>query len=158
MKIENLISSALTGTKLSTSTMVCNKNIYRERKRYEDLKKTKKHSPSSGPCRHMLVHYSNAFNRAPKARQLALGGDAGRALFHPSGSAIQAFDLLNGSELALLRGGHFNSVNACAWNPALQELYSGGNDGNVVVWQPKCDDNGAEGEGEAGSDRDAWSE
>jgi hypothetical protein len=40
------------------------------------------------PCRHQLVHYPGAFNRAVQSRQLAVSDD-GSLLFHPSGSVVQ---------------------------------------------------------------------
>ena len=39
-------------------------------------------------CRHGLVHYPGAFNRATRARQLAVSDDSS-VLFHPSGSVVQ---------------------------------------------------------------------
>ena len=38
--------------------------------------------------RHLLVHFAGAYNRASKARQLAVSDDSS-TLFHPSGSVIQ---------------------------------------------------------------------
>lgn len=75
-------------------------------------------APSSCATRHLLVHYPGTYNSARKARQLATSGDHS-VLFHPSGSVVQCFDLLDGGALGLLRG-HFDSVNAVAYNPLLQ--------------------------------------
>ena len=41
--------------------------------------------------------------------------------------------------------GHFNSLNCCLYRDVYQELYSGGNDRNVLMWTPNfqsedCDD------------------
>ena len=32
--------------------------------------------------------------------------------------------------------GHYNSVNCCTFVPSHQELYSGGDDRNILVWDP----------------------
>ena len=103
----------------------------------------------------MLVNYRNVYNRASKPRQLALSDD-GAAVFHPSGSAVQAFDVQTGAPLATLKGGHFESVNCCVWNPLSSELYTGGNDNHIVVWAPRVW--GAGPGGADDSDRDAWSD
>ena len=84
----------------------------------------------------LLVNYSSAYNRATKPRQLATS-DCGRALFFPSGSVVKVLDVTSGSEIRLLKGGHFESIHACVWNASLQELYTGGNDRAIVVWAPK---------------------
>lgn len=89
---------------------------------------------SSNYC-NKLVNYPKAFNRAIKPRQLSIS-DCSQALFHPSGSSIQVFEICSGSEIARLTGGHFESINACLWNPSQQELYTGAGDCAIVVWSP----------------------
>lgn len=76
--------------------------------------------PHTPACvdRHLLVHYTGTYNSARKARQLATSHDHS-VLFHPSGSVVQCYSLLQGHTLGLLRG-HFDSVNAVAYNPLLQ--------------------------------------
>lgn len=54
-------------------------------------------SPTLPRCRHQLVHYPGAFNRASRARQLAVSDDSS-TLFHPSGSVVQA----SGADAGLL--------------------------------------------------------
>lgn len=104
--------------------------------------------------RHELVHYNDTFNRASKPRQIVVSDD-GNVLFHPSGSAVQVFDVHSGATLATLTGGHFEVVNCCAWNGVHEELYTGSNDHNIVVWAPKeagrLDPGGED-------DQDAWSD
>ncbi len=34
----------------------------------------------------------------------------------------------------MLEEGHYDVVNACCWNPLSQELYSGGGDCHVMLW------------------------
>lgn len=68
--------------------------------------------------RHLLVHYPGTYNSARKPRQLATSSDHS-VLFHPSGSVVQCYSLQDGRALGLLRG-HFDSINAVAYNPMLQ--------------------------------------
>lgn len=63
-------------------------------------------------CRHMLVNYPGAFNRSLRARQLSVSED-GRVLFHPSGSAVQMFEVGSGAAVRVLQGAHFDTVNCC---------------------------------------------
>jgi DNA excision repair protein ERCC-8 len=104
---------------------------------------------------HELVHYNDTFNRASKPRQITVSDD-GTAVFHPSGSAVQVFDVHSGQTLATLAGGHFEAVNCCAWNGVHEELYSGSNDHNIVVWAPK--EAGMVDPGGEEDDQDAWSD
>jgi DNA excision repair protein ERCC-8 len=59
-------------------------------------------------------------------------------LFHPSGPEILVFDLLNGTLVRRLRG-HYGAVHACVFHPDLEEVYSGGQDTEVLVWSPRFD-------------------
>jgi DNA excision repair protein ERCC-8 len=80
-------------------------------------------------------------------------------LFHPSGSAVQMFDVRSGGLLRTLAGGHFDTVHCCTWNAAAQELYSGGGDCNIVVWAPATERVTAEREArQRDSDGDDWSD
>lgn len=73
---------------------------------------------------------------------------------------LQVFDVLSGQLLSELSQGHFESINACTYNHLRQELYSAGNDGNIVAWTSAAI--GAvgpgDGDGTAGaeSDKDTW--
>ncbi len=91
------------------------------------------HSPPTHN-RHLLVHYPATYNRALKARQLATSDDHG-LLFHPSGSVVQCFGLLDGKQRGVLRG-HFDTVNAVAYNPVLQVCMWGCRGG--VGWDGGC--------------------
>ena len=88
----------------------------------------------------------------------------GALLFHPSGSAVQIYDASSGALLRRLLGGHYDTINACLWNEAEGELYSGANDGNIVVWAPPRERvrseaaAGGRGGGGQDSDADAWSD
>ncbi|MEW5302760.1 MAG: hypothetical protein WDW36_005509 [Sanguina aurantia] len=82
----------------------------------------------------LLVNYPNTFNRAIRARQMCCNED-GAVLFHPSGGVVQVLDAHTGVELSSLSQGHHESINCCVYNPLLQELYTGANDHQILVWQ-----------------------
>ena len=115
--------------------------------------------------RHELVHYNESYNRASKPRQIAVSEDS-KVLFHPSGSAVQVFEVVSGRSVATLGSGHFESINCCVWNEVEQELYTGSNDHHIVAWAPKgigtrfdglAGDDGGDGDG-SHMNRDAWSD
>ncbi len=54
-------------------------------------------------------------------------------LFHPSGSVVQAYDILTGQQQYMLKG-HMDAVNACCFNESMQELYTGANDHQICIW------------------------
>ncbi|GAB4816816.1 hypothetical protein N2152v2_003862 [Parachlorella kessleri] len=109
--------------------------------------------------RHLLVNYPNAFNRSLRARQLSVADDS-RMLFHPSGSAVQLFDVDTGRPLRVLQGAHFDTINCCKWNPVNEELYTGANDCHIVVWAPPLAEapHEEQGGGSVESDADNWSD
>lgn len=55
--------------------------------------------------------------------------------------ASQVFDLSTGQLLDTLRA-HMDTINCCIFNPSMHELYSGSNDGNILVWRAALDDKG----------------
>ena len=70
-------------------------------------------------------------------------------LYHPSGSIIQMLQIGTGEKIGTLRG-HMDTVHACVFNPVLQELYSGGNDCQVLAWTAPAQDGQV--------DQDTWSD
>ena len=86
---------------------------------------------------------------------MAVAGDQ-NIVYHPSGSIIQCLHRLTGQSLGTLRG-HLDSVNCCCYNSYQQELYSGGNDCNIIVWAPPAPVAEAE-ETTGKNDEDAWSD
>ena len=84
-----------------------------------------------------------------QARQLAIASDA-NVLFHPSGSIVQGFNLLTGQQVLVLKG-HMDAVNACCFNEAQQELYTGSNDQQICIWSYPVHDPDSD------SERDNWS-
>ena len=84
-----------------------------------------------------------------------------QVLYFPSGSAIQAYEVMTGHQPATLRG-HMATINACCWNKRLGELYSGATDHNILVWSvPVRTDavtDDAPPDPECSDDVDAWSD
>lgn len=104
---------------------------------------------------HLLVNYPQTFNSSMKARQLAVAGDED-LVFHPSGGIIQCLHRLTGQSVGTLRG-HLDTVNCCCYNSYQQELYSGGNDCNIIVWAAPTGSDTTEGPDNK-DDQDAWSD
>ncbi|KXZ44195.1 hypothetical protein GPECTOR_71g556 [Gonium pectorale] len=86
-----------------------------------------------------LVGYEGTYNRALRARQLAVTDDS-RVVFYPSGSSVNAYEVLTGHMLVSLQGAHRESINCCAYNPGMHELYTGSNDHTVRIWSVRPDD------------------
>ena len=90
-----------------------------------------------------------------QARQLAVASDQD-IVFHPSGGIVQCLHRLTGQNLGTLRG-HLDTVNCCCYNSYQQELYSGGNDCNIIVWAAAASQDNDEGLNNK-EDQDAWSD
>ena len=56
-------------------------------------------------------------------------------VYVPGNSNIEVFDVFSGIKVNTLRG-HYNQVNCCFFREDYQELYSGANDRNILVWLP----------------------
>ena len=59
----------------------------------------------------------------------------------------------SGTQCKLLRG-HLDTINACTFNPRLQELYTGADDASVLVWSQEAswdpsEDKDIQGKGDA---------
>ena len=78
---------------------------------------------------------------AGRARQLAVSAD-GRTAFHPVGGGeaggedeVRVFDVISGQQINAFRGGHeWAAVGCCILNDGTTELFTGGEDGRVVIW------------------------
>ena len=84
-------------------------------------------------------------------------------VFLPVDSAVYVLDTQDHSVVKALKG-HYNAVNCCTFDASALELYSGGNDRNVIVWDTASTRNlafEAECESEPGRRNlqvDAWSD
>ncbi|GIL81929.1 hypothetical protein Vretifemale_10690 [Volvox reticuliferus] len=92
-----------------------------------------------------LIGYEGTHNRALRGRQLALTDD-GRIVFYPSGTSLNVYEVETGRMLASVQGLHTESINCCAFNPSLHELYTGANDYKIRAWSIRCDPDSCEGE------------
>ncbi|EFJ43451.1 hypothetical protein VOLCADRAFT_65806, partial [Volvox carteri f. nagariensis] len=88
-----------------------------------------------------LVGYEGTYNRALRARQVAVTDDA-RVVFYPTGTSVNVYEVETGRMLASVQGAHTETINCCAYNPSLRELYSGGNDCKLRVWSMRADSHG----------------
>lgn len=64
-------------------------------------------------------------------------------IFVPSSKRIYALDLYSGTRILTLLA-HFRAVNCCAYRSSTNQLYSGGNDMNILLWTPDLEQETAE--------------
>ncbi|GAB2293845.1 WD repeat-containing protein ATCSA-1 [Dionaea muscipula] len=108
-----------------------------------------------------LVNFETVRLQTSKAIQIAVTQDSS-LVFLPCMTAVMAFDTWTGHTSMSFRG-HYECVNCCWFNADDQELYTGGNDRQILVWSPSqmisredyCSKNG---EIPPPQDEDNWSE
>ncbi|KAL8230968.1 hypothetical protein R6Q57_000746 [Mikania cordata] len=81
-----------------------------------------------------LVHYEIVRLQSSKALQLAVTQDSG-IVFLPCMTSVKAFDMWSGKSMMTLQG-HYENINCCCYSTHDQELYTGGNDRQILVWSP----------------------
>nr|XP_043615601.1 WD repeat-containing protein ATCSA-1-like [Erigeron canadensis] len=81
-----------------------------------------------------LVHYEIVRLQSSKPVQLAVTQDSS-TVFLPCMTSIKAFDVWSGKTNMTLQG-HYEHVNCCWYSTHDQELYTGGNDRQILVWSP----------------------
>lgn len=81
-----------------------------------------------------LVNYETVRLQTSKAIQLAVTQDSS-LVFVPCMTAVKAFDVWSGKTSLTFRG-HYEYVNSCWFNSWDQELYTGGNDRQILIWGP----------------------
>ncbi|XP_027355660.1 WD repeat-containing protein ATCSA-1 isoform X2 [Abrus precatorius] len=101
-----------------------------------------------------LVNFETVRLQINKPIQLATTQDSA-FVFVPCMRAVKAFDMWSGNTDAILRG-HYECVNSCWFNQQDQELYTGGNDRQILVWSPARSIVDEMDEGPA-DDQDSWS-
>ncbi|KAK7351584.1 hypothetical protein VNO77_11146 [Canavalia gladiata] len=101
-----------------------------------------------------LVNFETVRLQINKPIQLATTQDS-TLVFVPCMRAVKAFDMWSGNTHAILRG-HYECVNSCWFNQQDQELYTGGNDRQILVWSPARSIADEMDEGPA-EDQDNWS-
>ncbi|XP_071851733.1 DNA excision repair protein ERCC-8-like [Apostichopus japonicus] len=83
-----------------------------------------------------LVNFGSVVNESGKSVKIACSTTSNpSAAFIPTVNDVDVYDLQNGEMVYDLKG-HYHKVNCCVFHPHLQELYSGGNDSNILVWEP----------------------
>ncbi|GJJ70795.1 DNA excision repair protein ERCC-8 [Entomortierella parvispora] len=95
-------------------------------------------------------------NLTPLISPLSVFGGSPSYVFQPSDDrSILMFDLLDGSLVKRLKGS-YGRVIALAWRPRTQEIYSAGNDHDILVWAPKSSNQDTA--IRAIADQDTWSD
>ncbi|KAJ4772283.1 Transducin/WD40 repeat-like superfamily protein [Rhynchospora pubera] len=84
--------------------------------------------------RNTLVNYEAMSIQTSKPIQLAVTPDSS-LVFVPCMASLKAYDLWSGTTINTYRG-HYESVNCCFFNAQDQELYTGSNDRQILVWSP----------------------
>ncbi|ELU06884.1 hypothetical protein CAPTEDRAFT_147072 [Capitella teleta] len=89
--------------------------------------------------RHMNVNYGRIDNASRRSVRLSSSDGCRPPLAYvPTDSNIYVFDIFSGLRTSILRG-HYTQVNACYFHADRQELYSGANDRNILIWTPVTD-------------------
>ncbi|XP_058786131.1 WD repeat-containing protein ATCSA-1 [Vicia villosa] len=101
-----------------------------------------------------LVNFETVRLQTSKPIQLATTQDS-TVVFVPCMRVVKAFDMWSGNAHTILRG-HYESVNSCWFNQQDQELYTGGNDRQILVWSPARSIADEMDEGDP-DDQDNWS-
>ncbi|XP_014671566.1 PREDICTED: DNA excision repair protein ERCC-8-like isoform X2 [Priapulus caudatus] len=85
----------------------------------------------------MLVNYGAINNVHEKCLSIDVSSSLNpEIVFVPHDSNIDMLCLHTGTKLQRLVG-HYNDCNTLVYHPFHQELYSGGNDRNIIAWLPK---------------------
>lgn len=84
--------------------------------------------------RKIKIDYGEIKNDVKKHIQFAISNNSKPCLLYiPSEGNIFVIEIASGKLVNILNG-HFHSINCCFYRETYQELYSGGNDRNVLLW------------------------
>ncbi|KAK9112015.1 hypothetical protein Scep_019534 [Stephania cephalantha] len=81
-----------------------------------------------------LVNYEVTRLQTSRGIQLAVAQDLS-LVYVPCMTTVKAFNVWSGETFRTFRG-HYEVVNCCWFNPQDQELYTGSNDRQILVWSP----------------------
>ena len=85
----------------------------------------------------LLINYGTVSNESRKSVKLSVSRNCSPELvFVPEDSDISMFDMYSGVKLDSLRG-HYKQVNCCLFVSETQQMFSGANDHNILVWAPQ---------------------
>ncbi|XP_031500078.1 WD repeat-containing protein ATCSA-1 [Nymphaea colorata] len=102
-----------------------------------------------------LVNYDALRFQSKKNVQLAVASDLS-LVFVPCTTSVKAYDIWSGKTFSTFHG-HYESVNCCCFSSADQELYTGSNDRQILLWSPSVSTAADEGS-ESLTDHDNWSD
>jgi DNA excision repair protein ERCC-8 len=116
-----------------------------------------------GTGRNELKHYPKVANKYQKKIRMAVAGTAVRPIvFVPTQSNVVGIDVHAATKLPNELRGHYSTVHACVFHPHYEELYTGSNDSEILLWAPPAPRRmlTAEGGGGGGAavEVDAWSD
>ncbi|GAB2228383.1 hypothetical protein Droror1_Dr00010219 [Drosera rotundifolia] len=107
-----------------------------------------------------LVNFETVRLQTSRAIQIAVTQDSS-LVFVPCMTTVKAFDAWTGHTSMSLRA-HYEYVNCCWFNADDQELYTGGNDRQILVWSPSKmvshEDNCSKNRKDPTHDEDNWSD
>nr|CAD7256860.1 unnamed protein product [Timema shepardi]CAD7568549.1 unnamed protein product [Timema californicum] len=84
--------------------------------------------------RNEMINFGKIKNDSKKCIQFDVTINASpKIVYVPSEGSIFLYNVESGEKINTLLG-HYNSVNCCVYHPFYHELYSGGNDRNVLIW------------------------
>ncbi|KAM1013038.1 hypothetical protein ACFX13_043800 [Malus domestica] len=81
-----------------------------------------------------LVNFETVRMQSSKPIQLATSQNS-ELVFVPCMTAVKAFDMWSGKTSLKFRG-HYEHVNCCWFGSQDQELYTSGDDRQILVWSP----------------------
>ena len=94
---------------------------------------------STATGQNTMVNFGRVTNESKRSVKITIsGGSKPQLVFVPSVSDILIYDLVSGTKVSTLRG-HYNQVNCCTFHHAYHDLYSCGNDRNILIWKPLLD-------------------
>ncbi|GER31097.1 transducin/WD40 repeat-like superfamily protein [Striga asiatica] len=106
-----------------------------------------------------LVNFETTRLQQSKQIQMAVSQDSTIA-FVPCMNTLKAFDIWSGQTKWTFRG-HYENVNCCWYNALDQDLYTGGNDRQILVWSPSkfiSEEDEYKTEQDGSVDQDNWSD
>lgn len=102
-----------------------------------------------------LVNFPETKNFSKSSTQMAISKND-MIVYHPNANMINAYHIHTGKLIGTLQG-HYEKVNAVAFHPSKEELYSGANDHMILIFSPSEDENEIE-EKLVAEDIDNWSD